>query len=35
GAILPGNVEQQEIKGTGMEMKGIGAGRTPEGLYQL
>ncbi|GJZ04467.1 putative ribonuclease H-like domain-containing protein [Tanacetum coccineum] len=27
------NIEQQEIKGTGMEMKGIGAGTTPEGLY--
>ncbi|GKE27693.1 hypothetical protein Tco_1443077, partial [Tanacetum coccineum] len=33
GAILPGNVEQQEIKGTRMEMQGIGAWTTPEGLY--
>ncbi|GKA32346.1 hypothetical protein Tco_0718713 [Tanacetum coccineum] len=32
--ILQGNVKQQEIKRTGMEMKGIGAGTTPEGLYQ-
>ncbi|GJW43263.1 putative ribonuclease H-like domain-containing protein [Tanacetum coccineum] len=32
-AILQGNVEQQEIKGTGMEMKGIRARTTPEGLY--
>ncbi|GKB60600.1 hypothetical protein Tco_0916786, partial [Tanacetum coccineum] len=31
GAILPGNVEHQEIKGTGMEMQGIGSGTTPEG----
>ncbi|GJX37435.1 ribonuclease H-like domain-containing protein [Tanacetum coccineum] len=31
-AILPGNVEHQEIKGTRMEMQGIGAGTTPEGL---
>ncbi|GJX26135.1 putative ribonuclease H-like domain-containing protein, partial [Tanacetum coccineum] len=35
GAILQGNVEHQEIKGTGMEMQGIGAGTTPEGLYNL
>ncbi|GJR39895.1 ribonuclease H-like domain-containing protein [Tanacetum coccineum] len=34
GAILQGNVEQQEIKGTRIEMHGIGAGTTPEGLYQ-
>ncbi|GJU21218.1 hypothetical protein Tco_1154560 [Tanacetum coccineum] len=33
GAILPGNEEQQEIKGTRMEMQGIGAGTTPEGVY--
>ncbi|GKA28095.1 putative ribonuclease H-like domain-containing protein [Tanacetum coccineum] len=33
GALLPGNIEHQEIKGTGMEMQGIGAGTTPEGLY--
>ncbi|GJW85440.1 hypothetical protein Tco_0158585 [Tanacetum coccineum] len=33
-AILQGNVEHQEIKGTRMEMQGIGAGTTPEGLYQ-
>ncbi|GKA29980.1 hypothetical protein Tco_0716225 [Tanacetum coccineum] len=32
-AILQGNVEHQEIKGTGMEMQGIRAGTTPEGLY--
>ncbi|GJV65959.1 hypothetical protein Tco_1476787 [Tanacetum coccineum] len=31
-AILQGNVEQ-EIKGTGMEIQGIGVGTTPEGLY--
>ncbi|GJW16517.1 hypothetical protein Tco_0023953 [Tanacetum coccineum] len=30
GAILQGNVEHQEIKGTGMEMQGIGAGKTPK-----
>ncbi|GKC39074.1 hypothetical protein Tco_1051458 [Tanacetum coccineum] len=34
GAILQGNVKHQEIKGTGIEMQGIGAGTTPEGLYQ-
>ncbi|GKF29513.1 hypothetical protein Tco_0095855, partial [Tanacetum coccineum] len=34
GAILQGNVEHQEIKGTIMEMQGIGAGKTPERLYQ-
>ncbi|GKG14574.1 hypothetical protein Tco_0354174 [Tanacetum coccineum] len=34
GAIFPGNVEHQEIKGTGMEMQGIEAGTIPEGLYQ-
>ncbi|GKB52897.1 hypothetical protein Tco_0903650 [Tanacetum coccineum] len=33
GAILQGNLEHQEIKGTRMEMQGIGAGTTPEGLY--
>ncbi|GJW31668.1 hypothetical protein Tco_0051700 [Tanacetum coccineum] len=35
-AILPGNVEHQEIKGTGMEMQGIGVGKgqTPEGHSQ-
>ncbi|GJR23316.1 hypothetical protein Tco_0971843 [Tanacetum coccineum] len=33
GVILQGDVEHQEIKGTGMEMQGIGAGTTPEGLY--
>ncbi|GJZ94513.1 hypothetical protein Tco_0666716 [Tanacetum coccineum] len=33
-AILLGNVEHQEIKGTGMEMQSIGAGTTLEGLYQ-
>ncbi|GJV01954.1 hypothetical protein Tco_1335523 [Tanacetum coccineum] len=32
GAILQGNVEHQEIKGTGMEMQGIRAGTTSEGL---
>ncbi|GJX54197.1 hypothetical protein Tco_0282566 [Tanacetum coccineum] len=31
GAILQGNVEHQEIKGTGMKMQ---AGTTPKGLYQ-
>ncbi|GJW26171.1 hypothetical protein Tco_0039982 [Tanacetum coccineum] len=35
GAILQGNVEHQEIKGTGMEMQGIGAGKTPEGLCNI
>ncbi|GJW84395.1 hypothetical protein Tco_0157540 [Tanacetum coccineum] len=34
GAILKGNVEHQEIKGTGMEMQGIGAGTTSEGLVE-
>ncbi|GKD64076.1 hypothetical protein Tco_1306184 [Tanacetum coccineum] len=33
-AILQGNVKHQEIKGTRIEMQGIGAGTTPEGLYQ-
>ncbi|GJS86713.1 hypothetical protein Tco_0769349 [Tanacetum coccineum] len=33
GAILQGNIEHQEIKETGMEMQGIRAGTTPEGLY--
>ncbi|GJX96966.1 ribonuclease H-like domain-containing protein [Tanacetum coccineum] len=32
-AILQGNVEHQEIKGTGIEMQGIREGTTPEGLY--
>ncbi|GJU51718.1 putative ribonuclease H-like domain-containing protein [Tanacetum coccineum] len=30
GAILQGNVKHQEIKGTGIEMQGIGVGTTPE-----
>ncbi|GJZ64762.1 hypothetical protein Tco_0621458 [Tanacetum coccineum] len=34
GVILQGNVEHQELKGTRMEMQGIGAGITPEGLHQ-
>ncbi|GJY64790.1 hypothetical protein Tco_0466250 [Tanacetum coccineum] len=33
GGILKGNVELQEIKGIGMEIQGIGAETTPEGLY--
>nr|GFD46719.1 hypothetical protein [Tanacetum cinerariifolium] len=33
-AILQGSVKPQEIKGTRMEMQGIGTGKTTKGLYQ-